>query len=277
MRISEWSLAFFVSIALHLAAAAGYMLSPAPEPSGASDLGENGIQIGLGMQGSYIDQVEKEKKPKPEKKTKPEKKVISKPVTKAPKKTNKPVKKLAPTVAAVTTKKPTKNAVLVQHSEQKKPAQLKQTAEPEDPEVTEKPKAPEEAEEQTSNTNEQSKSEALVRASGKGAEANSGNRLGKKDYFSSLIAWLNQYKNYPAALKKKKQEGVVTLKFTINKKGQLLSASVHKSSGYPLLDKAALDILDKASPMPAIPNSIPRDQLTLIIPLEYSLITNSTY
>ncbi|MFT6597156.1 energy transducer TonB [Cycloclasticus pugetii] len=277
MRISEWSLAFFVSIALHLAAAAGYMLSPVPEPSGASDLGENGIQIGLGMQGSYIDQIEKEKKQKLEKKTKPEKKVISKPVTKAPKKTNKPVKKPAPTVAAVTTKKPTKDAVLVQHSEQKKPAQLKQTAEPEDPEVTEKPKAPEEAEEQTSNTKEQSKSEALVRASGKGAEANSRNRLGKKDYFSSLIAWLNQYKNYPAALKKKKQEGVVTLKFTINKKGQLLSASVHKSSGYPLLDKAALDILDKASPMPAIPNSIPRDQLTLIIPLEYSLITNSTY
>ncbi len=271
MRISEWSLAFFVSIALHLAAAAGYMLSPVPEPSGASDLGENGIQIGLGMQGSYIDQIEKEKKPKPEKKTKPEKKVISKPVTKAPKKTNKPVKKPAPTVAAVTTKKPTKDAVLVQHSEQKKPAQLKQTAEPEAPETPETP------EEQTSNSKEQSKSEALVRASGKGAEANSGNRLGKKDYFSSLIAWLNQYKNYPAALKKKKQEGVVTLKFTINKKGQLLSASVHKSSGYPLLDKAALDILDKASPMPAIPNSIPRDQLTLIIPLEYSLITNSTY
>jgi protein TonB len=204
-------------------------------------------------------------------------------------------------VAAVTTKKPTKDAVLVQHSEQKKPAQLKQTAEPEYSEVTEKPEAPETPEtpeapetpetpeapeapeapetpeEQTSNRKEQSKSEALVRASGKGAEANSGNRLGKKDYFSSLIAWLNQYKNYPATLKKKKQQGVVTLKFTINKKGQLLSASVHKSSGYPLLDKAALDILDKASPMPAIPNSIPRDQLTLIIPLEYSLITNSTY
>lgn len=140
MRISEWSLAFFVSIALHLAAATGYMLSPAPEPSGASDLGENGIQIGLGMQGSYIDQVEKEKKQKPEKKTKPEKKVISKPVTIAPKKTNKPVKKPAPTVAAVTTKKPTKDAVLVQHSEQKKPAQLKQTAEPEYSEVTENQK-----------------------------------------------------------------------------------------------------------------------------------------
>ena len=88
------------------------------------------------------------------------------------------------------------------------------------------------------------------------------------------MAWLEQHKDYPAELKKQKQQGVVVLTFSINKNGEVLTAKIKKSSGFPILDQAALDMLAKADPVPAIPDSMNRDRLLLSIPIEYSLTTN---
>ena len=92
-------------------------------------------------------------------------------------------------------------------------------------------------------------------------------------YVGQLVAWLNQYKDYPAQLKKKKQQGVVVLTCTINRAGEVLGADVQQSSDYPLLDQAALDMLTRASPLPPMPESLPRERLNLAVPVEYSLIT----
>jgi periplasmic protein TonB len=99
---------------------------------------------------------------------------------------------------------------------------------------------------------------------------------GKKDevkaYIAALMRQLNRYKTYPPELKKAKTEGRVVLRFSLDKSGRLLASAVQQSSGHPELDRAALEMLARANPLPAIPDFMERDELALAIPVEYSLI-----
>jgi protein TonB len=110
-------------------------------------------------------------------------------------------------------------------------------------------------------------------ATGQRNDRTSGGNKGQGHrYFGALKSWLNSHKTYPPELKKAKIQGVVTVRFTINQQGQLQQASIKVSSGNARLDQAALAMVQQASPMPAIPDSLKRDRLTLALPVEYSLI-----
>jgi len=93
-------------------------------------------------------------------------------------------------------------------------------------------------------------------------------------YFGQLMTWMNKHKHYPAELKKKKQEGVVEIQFTLGRDGELLEVAIARSCGNPALDQAALQMMTNAAPFPPIPGFINQESLTLVIPVEYSLITN---
>ena len=93
-----------------------------------------------------------------------------------------------------------------------------------------------------------------------------------QSYLAALMRRLARFKVYPAALKKDKVEGRVVLSFTIGANGQLIASAVQKSSGHPELDQAALEMLSRANPLPAVPASMHRNELSLSIPVEYSLI-----
>ena len=74
-------------------------------------------------------------------------------------------------------------------------------------------------------------------------------------------------------MKKKQQQGTVVLAFSIDRSGTVITSRVQESSGYPLLDQAALDMLARANPLPAMPDAMPRQRLRLAVPIEYSLVT----
>lgn len=93
-------------------------------------------------------------------------------------------------------------------------------------------------------------------------------------YLGAMKRQLNRYKKYPSALKKAKIEGRVVLQFTIDEAGYLVASSVKQSSGHGELDEAAMRMLAKANPLPAIPAAMKRVSLSLAIPVEYSLITD---
>lgn len=95
-----------------------------------------------------------------------------------------------------------------------------------------------------------------------------------RKYIAALMRQLHRYKTYPRELKKARIEGTVVVEFTIDRDGRLLASNVKRGSGYPELDRAAMDMLTRANPLPAIPAFMNRDELALAIPVEYSLITD---
>jgi protein TonB len=106
------------------------------------------------------------------------------------------------------------------------------------------------------------------------AESLAGNKDDIRKYITAMMRQLNKHKTYPRELKKARTEGTVVLQFTIDRAGRLLASGVKQSSGHPELDRAALDMLARAEPLPGIPDFMDRDELSLAIPVEYSLITD---
>ena len=76
---------------------------------------------------------------------------------------------------------------------------------------------------------------------------------------SRLIAHLERRKRYPAAARRRHEEGVVYVRFAIDGQGQVLSATIARSSGSPELDLEVLALLRRASPVPAPPPGAPRN------------------
>ncbi|MCG2842821.1 energy transducer TonB [Sandaracinobacter sp. RS1-74] len=83
-----------------------------------------------------------------------------------------------------------------------------------------------------------------------------------------LLAHLGKYRRYPGAARARREEGVAYVRFRMNRQGQLLSVEIARSSGSPLLDRAALDTVRRAQPFPPIPDDRP-DTLELSVPIEF--------
>ena len=91
------------------------------------------------------------------------------------------------------------------------------------------------------------------------------------DYLDRLKRWLEKYKRYPEQAKKDKQQGQLVVSFTILRDGTVLDPRIERSSGFPLLDAAALAMLRDASPVPPLPQSYRAPRLGVDLPVGFSL------
>jgi protein TonB len=92
-----------------------------------------------------------------------------------------------------------------------------------------------------------------------------GAETGRASWLSEFIAHMRSYNTYSAS--GSKESGTVRIGVTIDRNGRLLSHRVVGSSGSPTLDRAALDIVQRAQPFPRFPASMPQAQMVEVIPL----------
>jgi periplasmic protein TonB len=91
------------------------------------------------------------------------------------------------------------------------------------------------------------------------------------DYLDRLRRWLNRYKHYPPEARKDKEEGGLTVSFVILRDGTVLDVQIEHSSGFPLLDQAALQMLHDASPVPPLPPNYRPERIVIDLPVRFSI------
>lgn len=99
-------------------------------------------------------------------------------------------------------------------------------------------------------------------------------RRREADYFALLSAHLNRRKTYPAEARQARQQGIVSVRFTVDRAGNVSNISIRRSSGHDLLDAATMALVQRVAPLPRMPASMRRDAITITLPIEYSLNTD---
>ena len=90
-------------------------------------------------------------------------------------------------------------------------------------------------------------------------------------WIRQLLAHLNRFKQYPPTARSRREEGVVTLSFTMDREGHILARHVAKGSGSSALDAEALEMLQRAEPLPAFPSDMLGESRSFSVPIRFSL------
>lgn len=98
----------------------------------------------------------------------------------------------------------------------------------------------------------------------------------KINWRNRLQGHLMGFKRYPPIAKKQRQQGTATIRFVVNKQGDVLSAQLINSSGVAILDHEALALIKRAQPLPKPPTELlSHGQITLALPISFDLKNKS--
>lgn len=95
----------------------------------------------------------------------------------------------------------------------------------------------------------------------------------KRDYgwlSEAILRRVEELKRYPASARVDRAEGKVVVRAVINEDGNLGEVEVFQSSGYPTLDKAAVETMRQAAPF-HLPHPLGQPRMTIKIPMSYRL------
>ncbi len=88
---------------------------------------------------------------------------------------------------------------------------------------------------------------------------------------ASVMAFITGQLNYPAIARRKGWQGVVKLQLLIESDGHISDLHIEQTSGYALLDKAALSSLQLAH-VPDAAQWLDGKAVSIVVPVEYRLV-----
>jgi protein TonB len=88
-----------------------------------------------------------------------------------------------------------------------------------------------------------------------------------EDYRGSVRARLADARSYPAKARRLRQEGEVLVSFRVVEDGSVEDLTVEETSGFEVLDDAAVRLVESCSPFPLPPHS----PFAFRIPVRYRL------
>ncbi len=94
---------------------------------------------------------------------------------------------------------------------------------------------------------------------------------GVHSYLSLIRKRIEQHKKYPLRAKLHRLEGKVLIRFVLNPDGQVSSLDIRGSSGHDCLDKAAIEAVRLASPMPPSPGGTLSSAISMELTIVFKL------
>ena len=92
----------------------------------------------------------------------------------------------------------------------------------------------------------------------------------RNQYGSALSREIAKHINYPGIAKMRGWQGVVEIDFQLDGNGKILSQKIHTSSGFPVLDNQALEMVKKSNfPMP--PEVLKSSAFNVTVPVSFKL------
>lgn len=91
-------------------------------------------------------------------------------------------------------------------------------------------------------------------------------------YEQQISLWIQKFKVYPEAAKEAEAQGETVARIRIDRRGNIRYYTLERSTGHILLDKAAIDMIKRANPVPSVPTNYPAgDMLEFRIPIRFNV------
>lgn len=103
------------------------------------------------------------------------------------------------------------------------------------------------------------------------ASAGEGPAVLPPGYLTTLRAILERNLRFPMVAREQGLSGTATVRFTVTRDGRVLHAALSRSSGEASLDREALALLGRVSPLPPLPADFPQQAVELVVPVVFRL------
>jgi len=98
-----------------------------------------------------------------------------------------------------------------------------------------------------------------------------GDFISRNDYHEMLRNRIESNKKYPSIAKRRHLEGRVKVRLSIDANGMIETVTIAKSSGYKILDNAAVESVKNSSPFPPPPENLFRVPLLIELTIVFEL------